>query len=169
MARGKRISFKNQSEYFLKLNQLSTHFEKKLVIEKAVDAGAAIVADQIRRNLEALPEDAFRYLLNGEKFDVASEQVKADLGASFGLTPIDRDRQGFVHTKAGMDGYGSYPTRKYPEGVPNALIARSIESGSSVRQKHPFVEPAIKITRKQAIAAMEKSIDAQLEEYFGGK
>lgn len=135
-------------------------------LEKAVAAGAAVVADQIKANLEALPEEEFRKLGEGEIFHGLPTGQKRDLVDSFGLTPIEKDKNGFIHTKAGFDGYGSFPTNAYPEGIPNQLLARSAESGSSVRQKTPFVEPAVKATRKQAIEAMEKVIDEEIKKIF---
>ena len=130
-------------------------------LEKAVAAGAAVVADQIKANLEALPEEEFRKLGEGEIFHGLPTGQKRDLVDSFGLTPIEKDKNGFIHTKAGFDGYGSYP-----EGIPNQLLARSAESGSSVRQKTPFVEPAVKATRKEAVEKMNAVIEDEFESIF---
>lgn len=162
-----RISFKNQSEYFLKLQQLEELAAKDETLEKAVVAGAEVVADKIRDNLEGLPTEKFRCLPEGEKRTGLTPQEKADLSASFGLAPITREN-GFVNTKAGFDGYGSQPTKAYPHGVPNALVARAAESGSSVRNKTPFVRNAINATRGEAIKAMEDVIDDEMKKIFGG-
>ena len=161
-----RITFAGQSEYFDKLQQLQALFAKDATIEKAVAAGAAPVADAIRDRLQALPEDEFRHLAPGETFSGIPKEQKEDLETSFGLSPIVRDKNGFVNTKAGFDGYGSHPTKAYPHGVPNALIARSVESGSSVRRKHPFVDPAVKATKDKAVAAMGRVIDEETEKIF---
>lgn len=161
-----KISFKRQSDYFAKLQQLEAVFQKRTVIEKAVAAGAAPVADKIRDRLSALPEDNFRYLASGEVFSGIPKEQKEDLENSFGLSPIDADRKGFVHTKAGFDGYGSHPTKAYPHGVPNALIARAVESGSSVRKKTPFVKPAVRAAKGESISAMERVIDNEMEKIF---
>ena len=161
-----KISFKGQSDYFLRLEQLEQVFAKDATIEKAVAAGAKPVADQIRKNLEALEEEEYRHLQDGDIFHGISKGQKKDLADSFGLTPIDRDRKGFIHVKAGFDGYGSYPTKDYPEGLPNQMVARAVESGSSVREKMPFVRPAVQATRKESIEAMEKVIDAETEKIF---
>ena len=163
-----KISFKGQEKFFEKLQQLDKAFAKESTLEKAVRAGAAPVADRIRQNLEDLPEESFRNLREGEIFHGIPKGQKRDLLDSFGLTPIARDRNGFVHTKAGFDGYGSFPTESYPEGVPNQLVAAATESGSSVRKKMPFVRPAVNAARKEAIDAMEDVIDGELENIFGG-
>lgn len=163
-----KISFKNSEKFFSQLQELERTFAKDETLEKAVHAGAAIVADQIRDNLEALPEEPFKHLQPGEIFHGLPKGQKKDLVDSFGLTPIDRDRTGFVHTKAGFDGYGSYPTETYPEGVPNQLVAAAAESGSSVRAKTPFLRPAVKATHKKAIEAMENVVDEQTKDIFEG-
>lgn len=165
-----KITFKNQSEYFLKLKAMEVHFMKDETLERAVARGAAPVADAIRKNLEALPDEKFKRLKDGEKFNVLSESAKRDLSAGFGLTPMERDKNGFLYTKAGFEGYGSHPTKSYPQGVPIPMMARAIESGSSVREKMPFVRPAVNATRKEAIKEMEKSIDEDMKKIFeGGK
>lgn len=161
-----RISFKGQSEYFKKLQQLEHVFAKDETLERAVHAGAAPVADQIRKNLEQIPAEPFKKLAPGETIKGLSDSEKRDLSDSFGLSPIQRDKNGFVHTKAGFDGYGSFPTNTYPQGVPNALVARAAESGSSVRDKTPFVRPAVNATRQEAVAAMEEVVDDELKKIF---
>ena len=161
-----RITFTRNSQYAMKLQQMERHFIKDEPLEKAVAAGSAVVADQIRANLEALPEEEFRKLGEGEIFHGLPTGQKRDLVDSFGLTPIEKDKNGFIHTKAGFDGYGSFPTNEYPQGVPNPLLARSVESGSSVRQKTPFVEPAVKATRKEAVEKMNEVLEDEFKSIF---
>lgn len=158
-----KITFKGGSDYALRLQELEKHFGNDAPLEKAVAAGARIVADEIRSNLEKLPEEEYRRLEEGETFKGLPKGQKRDLEDSFGLTPISRDKNGFVNTKAGFEGYGSFPTKAYPQGIPNPLLARSAESGSSVREKTPFVEPAVKATRKEAIEAMGRVVDGEIE------
>lgn len=162
-----KISFKNQSEYYLKLQELENLAAKDETLEKAVAAGAKVVADKIRSNLESLPTEKFRYLPEGEKRNGLTPQEMQDLSASFGLAPIKRE-DGYVNTKAGFDGYGRHPTKTYPHGVPNAMIARAAESGSSMRNKTPFVAPAVRASRQKAIKEMEEVIDDEMKKIFGG-
>lgn len=160
-----KISFSGQEEFGEKLRQLEAAFMSDEPLERAVAKGAKPVADEIRSRLGGVPAQKFRRLYGDEQFNSLSESEKADLLASFGLTPVKNDR-GFIHTKAGFDGYGSHPTKSYPQGVPNQLVARATESGSSVRQKHPFVRPAVNSTKNDAIREMEKSIDEDLKKIF---
>lgn len=162
------ISFKKTSDYYRKLQELGEIAEKGEIIRDAVRAGAEPVADAIRKHIEQLPEQDFQRLPEGERFKGISGSQKEDLLDSFGLAPIQVGRNGFVHTKAGFDGYGSFPTPTYPQGVPNQLLAAAVESGSSVRQKTPFIAPAVKETRNESITAMEAEIDDEMKKIFEG-
>lgn len=163
-----KITFKKSSEYFAKLQALEREAEGREFLKKAVRKGAEPVADAIRQRLEQLPQQDFQRLPAGEMFVGISNSQKEDLLNGFGLAPILVSRSGFIHTKAGFEGYGSFPTPTYPEGVPNQLLAASVESGSTVRKKTPFLAPAVKESRKEAIAAMEAEIDQSMKDIFEG-
>ena len=160
-----RITFKAGEDWALKLSALATRSEG--VAKKALYEGAKVVADKIHGNLSALPTEKYRYLQSGEQFSGLPQDQKDDLLNSFGVTPIKYE-DGCWNVKIGFDGYGSHPTRKYPQGVPNQLLARAVESGSSVRRKHPFVRPAINATRKQAVDAMQRAIDEECKKIMKG-
>lgn len=187
-----KVSFKGFEQYAEALRELEFTAAGGQMLEDAVKAGAKPVADEIRNRLGKVPTEPFRRLRLSKKqpihksyrlspayrtawkayassdtFHSVSNAQLIDLLKSFGLTPVDRDRRGFVHTKAGFDGYGSFPTKSYPKGVPNQLLARAVESGSSVRQKTPFVRPAVNATRKEAEAEMDRVVREKCEEIFG--
>lgn len=132
-------------------------------LDTAIQAGADVVADQIRSNLSAINTEPFRHLKEGEVFNGLPKEKKQDLLDSFGLAPIQTDKNGFRHTKAGFDGYGSNPTKKYPKGLPNQLLARVVESGSSVRVKKPFVRPAVNATKNEAVEKMGTVMDEEIK------
>ena len=158
-----KITFSATGDYALALERYQSAADGGKLLERAVASGAAIVADQIRSNLQALPEEKFRRLQPGETFHGLPKNQKQDLADSFGLTPIERDKNGFLHTKAGFDGDGSHPTKQYPQGVPNQLLARAVESGSSAREKPPIVRPAETKTKKAAVEAMQAEIDKEIK------
>ena len=162
-----RMTVKATDDYALKLSKLSGQTEE--VAKKAIYAAAKIVADKVASNLSSLPVDKFRHLGDGEKFAGVPQSQKNDLQSGFGVTPIKQDSDGNWNAHVGFDGYGSHPTVKYPNGVPNQLLARAIESGSSVRQKTPFVRPAVNATKKEAIDAMERVIEEEFKKIIGGK
>ena len=142
--------------------QLSKLADPELA-KDVVMAGAQPIADEIRKSIEALPEDKFRYLKKNEVFTGVPKQQKQDLLDSLGITPPDIDFDGNTNTKIGFDGYGKIPTKKYPKGVPNQLLARAVESGSSVRKKTPFIRKAVNKSKKLAEAEMQKKLDEKIE------
>ena len=118
-----RMEIRGFDELELQLSKLADPEISKEVVQ----AGAQPIADQIRKNLEGLPEDKFRYLKKNEVFTGVPRQQKQDLLDSLGITPPDIDFDGNTNTKIGFDGYGKIPTKKYPKGVPNQLLARAVE------------------------------------------
>lgn len=160
-----KIDFKGIDEYSKRLEIMFKDTEK--IVRQAVHEGAAVVADEIKSGLKGLPVEEGD---NGlppvgtmeHKVTGVSRRQKGDLIDSFGLAPIENDG-GYIHTKAGVDGYGNVPTNKYPNGVPNAMLMRSIESGTSFRNKHPVFRPAVNRSRKRCEKKMAKTIDKEIE------
>jgi len=137
------ISFKDGSEYALKLSRLGSGSD--VVAKKAIYKGAKVVADKIRANLEA----------------VVSADATGELAASLGVTPMKQDSDGNWNVKIGFDGYDK-------SGVPNQLKARVLESGSSKQPKRPFVRPAVNSTKAKALDEMKKTIDEETQKIMGG-
>ena len=118
------------------------------IARAALYDGAAVLADKIRENIKALPEDDAKWLSGDEQYNVITKADKQDLLDHLGIATM-RSTGGQITTLVGFNGYGSKPTRKYPQGKPMPMIARSIESGSSVRRKHPFVRPTVNAFKNQ--------------------
>lgn len=157
-----KMQINGPNDLMAELGKLGAEIDE--IAAEALYAGAEIVADAIRKKLESLPEDTFRHLQKGEKFKGTPKEQRKDLEKSLGITKMGIDkRTGDYNIKVGFDGYGSMPTKKYPKGLPNPLLARSIESGSSVREKRPFVEPAVKKNKKTAIEAMQTVLDKHIK------
>lgn len=160
-----KIDFKGIEEYSKMLENLFGDTEK--VVRKAVYEGAAIVADEIKAGLKSLPiEEGDNGLppvgTPEHKISGVSRRQKGDLIDSFGLAPIENDG-GYIQTKAGVNGYGSIPTAKYPKGVPNATLMRSIESGTSFRNANPVFRKAVNRSRKRCEQKMAETIDKEIE------
>ena len=132
------------------------------VFKQGLYAGAGVVADEIKSRIESLPVQERKRTgyapwipyknakapydeLNG----ITSYQ-KEGLINGFGIAEFRNDG-GSISTAIGFDGYNS-------KGEPNQLIARSVESGSSIRKKHPFVRPGANASKEKAIKAVEKTI-----------
>ena len=163
-----KIEFKGIDEYAKVLATLGSKSEE--IVKSAVYKGAAIVANEIKSGINSIP---IQEGSNGlppvgtpeNKLYGISRKQKGDLMDSFGLAPMENDGD-YIQTKAGVDGYGSIPTKKYPGGVPNVMLMRSIESGTSFRDKHPVFRQATNRARKRAEEAMRNEIDNQMQKYF---
>ena len=127
----------------IKLAKLATGSEE--IAKKAIYKGAGILANKIGSNLDK----------------VLSGDSTGEMQASLGITPIKKDRNGVWNAKVGFDGYDS-------RGVPNAIKARVLESGSSQQKKRPFVRPAINSTKNEIISAMNKVVDDEINKITKG-
>ncbi len=141
-----KITLKTTSDFQIGLDRLAGKSDE--IAKKAVYVGAGIMADQVRVNL--------RKNLSGSKLS------QGDLLGSLGISKPKVDQDGSINSKVGFDGYDR-------NGVPNALKARVMESGSSKQKKKPFIRPAISQARNKAKEAMAKVIDTEIEKIMGGK
>lgn len=134
------------------------------MIGEAVYDMAKVVADKVRANIEALPavSNEANIATYREGYSRLSEPEKQGLMDGFGVSPL-QDDSGYINVKLGFDGYNSIKTKKYPQGQPNALIARVTESGSSYREKTPFIRPAVNAARKPAEKAGQAKIDEKIK------
>ena len=73
-----------------------------------------------------------------------------------------RNTDGVYDVKMGFGGYNSVRTAKYPQGQPNALIARALESGTSFRSKNPFLSRAFNRAKNYS----EETMKEVFETYF---
>lgn len=134
------------------------------MIGEAVYDMAKVVADKVRANIEALPavSNEANIATYREGYSRLSEPEKQGLLDGFGVSPL-QDDSGYRNVKLGFDGYNSIKTKKYPQGQPNALIARVTESGSSYREKTPFIRTAVNAARKPAEKAGQAKIDEKIK------
>lgn len=155
-------SLKLGEEYLLKLSRLEQNADS--IIKQAVYQGAKVVGDAIKGEAEALPVEPFRKLGPGEAFTGVTPEEKEAIVQGFGLSDMEQDRSGW-NTKAGFAGYVTrQKTKKYPKGTPVPMLVRSIESGSSVRRKIPFVRRAVKASQPQAVRAMGDTVEQEIKQ-----
>lgn len=163
-------TFKTQGldKYVAQLERLGKKTDT--VISEAVYEMAKVVADEVKANLIALPsvpdtEGLKAFASEPQQKIPITKAQKWGLVHSFGIASL-RNEGGFIHVKIGFDGYNEVQTKTFPNGQPNALIARSIESGSSTREKIPFLRPALAAARKQAIEAARVKFDEAIHDTF---
>lgn len=162
MAKIELIGFDRYTAKIAALQRDSTKMCKAVVYP-----GAAVLAEKIRAETEALPTisdaEALGNFRSGTVNDALSVSQKIGLVESLGISGIKKDRGGMVQTSVGFTGYNGVKTRHFPNGQPNAEVARSLEKGTSYLKRNRFVERAVKAAREEAIAAMAAEADAYIE------
>ena len=138
----------------------------------AVYAGAKVVADKVKRQIDHIDTgNAWDANYSDYEYD-RRERQKEGLRKSMGISAMRNDN-GFLNVKVGFDGYNDIKTRKYPNGQPNAMVARIFNSGTSYNRKQPFFKNAIaesKLVAENAMAiAVDEKILAIYENQKGGK
>lgn len=125
--------------------------------------GAKVVADAIKSGAQGLPVDE-KYAPPGHmKAGITSAQ-KAGLIESLGIANM-REENGAYNVKIGFDGYNSVRTKKYPGGQPNAMVARSVNTGTSFLKRTPFIDGACRSAKGAALSAMTQEADNQFKKY----
>lgn len=108
------------------------------VCKMAVYDAAPIVLESIKAGIQS----------------VVSSEATGDLAASVGISSIE-SAGGKVSVAVGVSGYDR-------KGVPNALKARVLESGTSTHPKKPFMRKAINRARNATKDAMSKRFDIEI-------
>ena len=133
------LTFKGLKEYEMELSRFGKDIER--IAGAAIYQGAGIVADEIKKGIEGLP--------------TKTGVTKQGLIDGFGISGLQNDN-GYRNVKLGFDGYNE-------NGVPNVLMARIFESGTSRMPKHPFIRPAINASKKRAEDEMARILDEEIE------
>lgn len=163
-----KLTLTGFDEYYSKLERLGAESEN--VCKKAVYQGAKVLADQISDSINSLPAvkevDNLKAYKSGEKSQLSIAQKKG-LKDGLGIAPF-KIEGGAINTSIGFDGYNSIKTKKYPNGQPNQLIARVVESGSSYMDKKPFIRPSVNQAKTNVINAMKEVIDEEFNKIMEG-
>ena len=152
------IDFKGGKEYMAKISKLEAN-----VLGKAIYIGAGIVADEIRKNLEQVPTDERHGTEVNKAIGPKKRQLKW-LEHNFGIAPMLDDGTGYLHVKIGFKGYNDIRTKRWPNGQPNQMVARSVESGTTWMKKNPFVRKAMTASKQRSVAAMQDSVEKSIKE-----
>lgn len=136
------------SEYLAELEKIYGSTDR--IVGRTIYEGAKIVTDAIHDEIAKLPES------------VATSVQKQGLIDGLGIAKM-RTTMMSADVKVGMDGYNAHVTKKFPNGHPNALVARSIISGTSWHPgKNDFVGRAVNRSRGQAENIMKKTCDEEI-------
>ena len=156
------IQFKKGDEYLAKIAKLEA-LTRDEVCGSAIYGAAGVVADEIRAQLESVPTNE-RYGTQSEPTDGPKKMQKLGLLHSLGIADLQDDGTGYLNVKIGWNGYNNIKTRRWPNGQPNQMVARSVERGTSYMKENGFVKRAVAATRKRAVEFMKKTIDSKCEQ-----
>lgn len=154
-----RLTVKGLDKYEANLQKLQTI--SKDMIGEAIFEGAKIVADAVKSGIQTIPIDN-RFVRGNATLHGITEEQKQGLLDGFGIARM-RDQNGYLHVKIGFNGYNNMKSKTYPGGQPNSLIARSVNAGSSFRQRIPFIDNAVNQSRSAAETAMKEKIDESIK------
>lgn len=153
------------------IQQIRTIEDPAKVCRAAVRAGAGVIADGIRQELEsdtiAISDKMALAAYQHKVKTYCSESQKKGMLKGLGISKI-RVNKGVYEAKVGFDGYNDVKTKRWPHGQPNALIAQSVESGRTWMIKQPFVRPTVKRLKGIAELEMKRAADQKLKEILGG-
>lgn len=157
------LKMQGMEEFERMLSQLSDLRTVEEICGKTIYAGANIVADAIRTEIDALPTVPHQTRgTESKKLGGLTSLQKKGLANGFGISPMEYEN-GYYNVKLGFDGYNDVKTKQFPQGQPNVAIARSIAHGTSFRAKNQFVTRAIRKSKKKAEEAMIKAADAEFK------
>ncbi len=144
------------------------------VIGRSIHPGAKIMANAIKQSINGIQVDdskgSHHYkdedgkTHNRYRTGPTTEQKQA-LIESFGIAAIKRTRYGW-NVKAGWDGYNNIVTEKYPKGQPNAMIARSVNTGSSFMLPQHFLDRAVQGAEATTVQAIADQFDIELDKIW---
>ena len=139
-----KATWKMPEDFLIKVSRLADKTDE--IIPKVLEAGAEVVEDKVRSNLQSV-------IGSGTKYDSRSTGA---LLRSLGTSPALQDRNGDFDIKVGFSEPRS-------DGDSNAKIATILEYGKSGQPAKPFLKPAKTASRQECIDAMTKALDEEVE------
>lgn len=143
---------KGLTEYIAELQKLQ-NVDKYL--GQVVYKGAAVVNQQVEAALQALPMD--EHPEHGKRKGLTKVEKKG-LIEGYGIADMQNDN-GYINVKLGFDGYND-------NGKANAMVARSLISGTSFMQKNNFMMRAVVKSRAASEEAMKTTLDEKIYAIF---
>lgn len=113
--------------------------DSESIIKQAVYPAAGMVIEEIKRSTPV---------------------AEGDLRDSEILVKFQNEN-GYVYTQVVFEGYDR-------DGVPNALKANAIESGTSKMPKRPFIRPAVNRVKAAAQFEIERQLNRLIQEKMEG-
>lgn len=137
------------------------------IIGHAIYEGAGVVMKSVKSAIENIStDDSHGFGTSTNPKTGPTSIQKAGLIHSVGIAKMRND-SGFYNVKIGFDGYNYVKTKRWPQGQPNMMVARSIESGTSWMRKQPFMRKAEQSSRSQCERVMSETVDREIQRIIG--
>ncbi len=131
------------------------------MIGEAVYTGANVVMRYVEQGIDSIITDD-RHGTPENPTNGPTTYQKEGLHRSVGIAKARFDGN-FYNVKIGFSGYNQLSTKRWPQGQPNSLIARAVQSGTSWMRKQPFMRQAEQSAKKPCEDAMAKVVDKAIE------
>jgi len=154
-----KFKFEGVDDLIAQYEKLGSNTEK--VIGAAIYKGAGVVMDKVEAAVDNISTDN-RYGTTERPTTGPSTIQKLGLIHSLGITPMRRDGD-FYNVKIGFDGYNNVITKTWPQGQPNSMVARAVESGTSWMTKQPFMRRAETSAKGPCEQAMARAVDEEIQ------
>lgn len=152
------------------LNKLDKETEP--IAAQALYDGAGVMAAAIRSQVNSIPTEDWHYVdeRHPHKMKSATTQEKNAIAQVIGISEFDKNGSE-VNTSIGIND-GGYMKVKNPysgveKEVPIIKVARSVNSGSSVREKYPFARKAKAAAKSAAEQATVAKGEKLIKEITG--
>ena len=166
MSNTKNLRITGLTELLAKLESVSA--DSITICESIAHAGADSMADTVKSQINSLKTTSDDTYGRSSKKRYCYQWEKDGLVESMGISPV-RQMGSVVDFKVGFDGYasGGKASKKYPKGKANAMIAYSINAGTTFMQAQPFLKKAQSSGRAAAIACMKEELATEINKYMG--
>lgn len=129
------------------------------IAASALYVAAGDLADQVSANIAALPTEEYKYPSNSKPRKLSPMEKQILQKAVPGISRFNKSG-GVVETSISLGKDAGYAlATKKGKGTAIAVIARSIESGTSFRVKQPYFRPAVNKARAKMEADMLRVVN----------
>lgn len=146
-------------EEYLRLLDLN-YKQLERICGRSVYPGAGYAYKECKKRVQALRTDdsyiKFSMQYGRNRRGITTRQKKG-LIESLGIASL-RHVGGAFDVKLGFDGYNDVVSKRWPNGQPNAMIARSVNKGTSFMEAQPFMD--------QTVEAIRHTVENKIETQF---
>lgn len=160
------IRVEGMEEYLALLDLNYKQLER--ICGRSIYPGAGLAYKECRRRIENLRTDdhLFKFAEQyGRKRRGLTTRQKQGLIESLGIAKL-RHVGGSLDVKLGFDGYNDIVSERWDKGQPNAMIARSVNNGTSFMEAQPFMDQTIEAIRHTAENKIEQQFYKELQKIW---